>query len=47
MKVKEENGKTDLKHSIQKTNIVAYCPMNSWQIDGETMEAVRNYFGGL
>ena len=47
MKVKEESEKVGLKVSIQKTNIVAYGPMNSWQIDGETMEAVRNYFGVL
>ena len=43
MKVKEENEKLGLKLSIQKTKILAYGPMNSWQIDGETVEAVRNF----
>ena len=47
MKVKEESENVVLKLYTQKTNIVAYGPMNSWQIDGETMEAVRNYFGVL
>ena len=43
MKVKEESEKVGLKLNIQKTNIMAYGPMNSWQIDGETVEAVRNF----
>ena len=46
MKVKEENEKAGLKH-IQKTKIMASSPITSWQIDGETMERVRDYFGGL
>ena len=47
MKVKEESGKAGLKLSIQKTKIVASSPITSWQIDGETMETVRDYFWGL
>ena len=43
MKVKEENGKVGLKLNIQKTKITASSPMTSWQIDGETMETVRNF----
>ena len=43
MKVKEESEKVDLKHNIQKTNILACSPITSWQIDGETMEIVRNF----
>ena len=46
MKVKEENEKAGLKH-IQKPKIMASSPITSWQIDGETMERVRDYFGGL
>ena len=46
MKVKEESGKVGLKLKIQKTKIMASCPISSWQIDGETMEIVRLYFGG-
>ena len=38
MKVKEESEKVGLKLNIQKTKIMASCPINSWQIDGETME---------
>ena len=38
MKVKEESGKVGLKLNIQKTKIMASCPINSWQIDGEAME---------
>ena len=45
MKVKEESEKVGLKLSIQKTKIMASCPITSWQIDGETME--RFYFLGL
>ena len=47
MKVKEEIEKVGLKLNIQKTTIMASGPINSWQIDGETMEIVRDYFGGL
>ena len=47
MKVKEESEKVDLKLSIQKTNITASGPITSWQIDGETVETVSDYFGGL
>ena len=42
MKVKEENEKVGLKLNIQKTKIMASGPMTSWQIDGETMETVRD-----
>ena len=44
MKVKEESEKFGLKLSIQKTKIMAFSPITSWQIDGETMETVRDYF---
>ena len=47
MKVKEESEKVDLKLSIQKTKIMASSPITSWQIDGERMETMRDYFGGL
>ena len=47
MKVKEESGKVDLKLNIQKTKIMASGPITSWQIDGETGNSVRLYFGGL
>ena len=47
MKVKEESEKVGLKLSIQKTKIMASGPITSWEIDGETMEIVRNYFLGL
>ena len=48
MKVKEESEKVGLKLNIQKTNIMASGPITSWQIDGETMEIVRDfYFLGL
>ena len=44
MKVKEENEKVGLKLNIQKTKIMmASGPITSWQIDGETMETVRDY----
>ena len=47
MKVKEESEKVGLKLSIQKIKIMASSPINSWQIDGEIMETVRDfYFGG-
>ena len=47
MKVKEESEKVGLKLNIQETKIMASSPITSWQIDGETMETVRDYFGGL
>ena len=43
MKVKEENKKAGLKVNIQKTKITASSPINSWQIDGETMETVTDF----
>ena len=47
MKVKEDSEKVGLKLNIQKTKIMASSPITSWQIDGETMEMVRDYFLGL
>ena len=48
MKVKEESEKVGLKLNIQKTKIMASGPITSWQIDGETMETVRDFiFSGL
>ena len=47
MKVKEESEKVGLKLNIQKTKITASDPITSWQIYGETMETVRDYFVGL
>ena len=47
MKVKEENEKIGLKLSIQKTKIMASGPITSWEIDGETVETVADYFLGL
>ena len=48
MKLKEESEKVGLKLNIQKTKIRASSPITSWQIDGETMETVADfYFGGL
>ena len=47
MKVKEESEKTGLKLNIQKSKIMASCPIISWQIDGETMETVTDYSGVL
>ena len=44
MKVKEESEKVGLKLSIQKTKIMASGPTTSWQINGETMETVKDYF---
>ena len=44
MKVEEESEKVGLKLNIQKTRIMASSPITSWQIDGETMETVRDYF---
>ena len=43
MKVKEKSEKVGLKLSIQKTKIMASCPITSWHIDGETMETVRDF----
>ena len=43
MKVKEESEKAALKLNIQKTKIMASGPITLWQIDGETMETVRNF----
>ena len=43
MKVKEESEKAGLKLSIQKMKIISSGPINSWQIDGETMEAVTGF----
>ena len=43
MKVKEQNEKTGLKFNIQKTKIMASGPITSWQIDGETVETVRDF----
>ena len=46
MKVKEESGKVSLKINIQRTKVMASGPITSQQTDGETMETVRDYFGG-
>ena len=46
MKVKKESGKVGLKLNLQKTKIVASGPIASWQIDGETMETVTDFFWG-
>ena len=47
MKVKEESEKVGIKLNIQKTKIMASSPITSWQIDGETMKTVIDYFFGL
>ena len=47
MKVKEESEKVGLKLHIQKTKIMASSLITPWQIDGEAMETVRDYFGGF
>ena len=47
MKVKEESEKVGLKLNIQKTKIMASGPITSWQLNGEKMETVRVYLGGL
>ena len=44
MKVKEESEKVGLKLNIQKTRIMASSPITSWEIDGETVETVSDYF---
>ena len=46
MKVKEESEKVGLKLNIQKTKIMAPGPIASWQLDGETVETVADFFGG-
>ena len=46
MKVKEMSGKVGLKLNIQKTKIMASGPITSWEIDGETVETVANFFWG-
>ena len=47
MNVKEESEKVGLKLNIQKMKIMASGPITSWEIDGETVETVADYFGGL
>ena len=47
MKVKEKSAKVDLKLNIQKMKIMASGSIFSWQIDGETVKTVSDYFGGL
>ena len=47
MKVKEESKKVDLKLNIHKTKIMASGPITSWQIYGETLHTVADYFSGL
>ena len=44
--MKEESEKAGLKFNVQKTKIMAFGPITSWQIDGETMETVRNFIFG-
>ena len=46
MNLKKESEKVSLRLNIQKTKIMASGPITSWQIDGETMETVTDYFGG-
>ena len=46
MKVKEESEKAGLQLHIQKSNIMAFSPITSWQIDGKTMETVRDFILG-
>ena len=47
MKVKKQSEKAGLKLNIQKTKIMASGPITSWEIDGETMETVTDYYFGL
>ena len=47
MKVKEESEKVGLKLKVQKTKIMASGPVTSWEIDGETVKTVSDYFWGL
>ena len=44
IRVKKESEKVSLKLSIQKTKIMASCPITSWQIDGETMDTVTEFW---
>ena len=46
MKVKEESEEVGLKLNIQKTKVMAYCTIISWQIDGQTVETVANFILG-
>ena len=46
MKVKEESEKVGLKLNIQTSKIMVSSPITSWEIDGETVETVRDFFGG-
>ena len=46
MKVKEESEKTGLKLNIQKAKIIAFSPITWWQMDGEKVETVTDFFGG-
>ena len=46
MKVKENSEKANLKFSVQKSKIMAPSPITSWQIDGQTMETVRDFILG-
>ena len=46
MQVKEESEKAGLKHNIQKTKIMASGPITSWEIEGETVETVRDFILG-
>ena len=47
IKMKEESEKVGLNLNIQKIKIMASRPITSWEIDGETVETVSDYFGGL
>ena len=47
MKVKEESKNAGLKLNIQKMKIMSSSSITSWQLDGETMETEKDYFGGL
>ena len=47
MKMKQESEKVGLKLNIQKSKIMSSGPIPSWEIDGETVETVSDYFGGL
>ena len=47
MKVKVESEKVGLKLNLQKTKIMASGPITSWELDGETVETVSDFFGGL
>ena len=47
MRVKDKSEKAGLKLNIQKTKIMASSPITSWQMDGETMKTVKDYFPGL